>query len=83
MTNNTQNNTDFINWVVRALNADWLTAVVYQTVYHGNVKTYIFTALITLVTPFIIAIRLLGCFWCMAKIPRLRTVSRHSVMNLA
>jgi hypothetical protein len=23
----------FINWVVRALNADWLKAVVYQTVY--------------------------------------------------
>ena len=39
-----------INWVVRALNADWLTAVVYQTVYHGYDKTFIFTALITLVT---------------------------------
>jgi hypothetical protein len=24
-----------INWVVRALNADWLTAVVYQTVFHS------------------------------------------------
>ena len=24
-----------INWVVRALNSDWLKAVVYQTVYHG------------------------------------------------
>ena len=38
-----------INWVVRALNADWLTAVVYQTVYHGYDKTFIFT-LITLAT---------------------------------
>ena len=34
-----------IKWVVRALNADWLTAMVYQTVYHGYDKTFIFTAL--------------------------------------
>ena len=40
----------FINWVVRALNADCLTAVVYQTIYHGYDKTFIFTALITLIT---------------------------------
>ena len=39
-----------INWVVRALNADWLTAVVYQTVFHGHDKTFIFTSLIILVT---------------------------------
>ena len=39
-----------INWVVRALNADWQRAVVYQTVYHGYDKTFIFTALITLLT---------------------------------
>ena len=39
-----------INWVVRALNADWLTALVYQTIYHGYKKTFIFTAIITLVT---------------------------------
>jgi hypothetical protein len=39
-----------INWVVRALNADWLTAMVYHTVYHGYYKTCTFTALITLVT---------------------------------
>ena len=39
-----------INWVVRALKADWLTAVVYQTVYHGYDKTVISAALITLVT---------------------------------
>jgi hypothetical protein len=32
------------------LKADWLKAVVYQTVYHGYDKTCIFTALITLVT---------------------------------
>ena len=29
-----------INWVVRALNADWLKSVVYQTAYHGYDKTY-------------------------------------------
>ena len=39
-----------INWVVRALNANWLTAVVYQTVSHRYDKTFIFTALIMLVT---------------------------------
>ena len=32
-----------INLVVQVLNADWLTAVVYQTIYHGYDKTYIFT----------------------------------------
>ena len=37
-------------WVVQALIADWMTAVVYQTVYHGYDKTFIFTALSTLVT---------------------------------
>ena len=40
----------FINWVVRALNADWLSAVVFLTVYYWYDKTFIFTALITLVT---------------------------------
>uniref|UniRef100_A0A8C7EZ69 3-methyl-2-oxobutanoate dehydrogenase (2-methylpropanoyl-transferring) n=1 Tax=Oncorhynchus kisutch TaxID=8019 RepID=A0A8C7EZ69_ONCKI len=39
-----------INWVVRALNADWLTAVLYQIVYHRYEKTCIFTSLIKLVT---------------------------------
>jgi hypothetical protein len=39
-----------MNWMVQALNADWLTAVVYQTVYHGYDKTFLVTALITLVT---------------------------------
>ena len=39
-----------INWVVPALNADWLKAVVYQTLYHGYDKTFICTALIMLVT---------------------------------
>ena len=39
-----------IKWVVPALKADWLIAIVYQTVYHGYDKTCIFTALITLVT---------------------------------
>ena len=32
------------------MNADWLSAVVYQTVYHGYDKIFIFTVLITLVT---------------------------------
>jgi hypothetical protein len=39
-----------INWVVRALIADWLTAVVYQTVYHRYDNVFNFTALITLLT---------------------------------
>jgi hypothetical protein len=39
-----------INWVVRVLNVDWLTDVVYQTGYHGYDKTFNFPALITLVT---------------------------------
>jgi hypothetical protein len=26
---------NIINWVVQALNADWLTTVVNQTIYHG------------------------------------------------
>ena len=39
-----------INWVVLALNVDWLIAIVYQTVYYGYDKTCIFTAPITLVT---------------------------------
>ena len=44
------NMTLIINWVVRALNADWLKAVVYQTVYHKYDKTFRFTLLIRLVT---------------------------------
>ena len=39
-----------INWVALALNADWLKGVVYQPVNHRYDKTFIFTALITLVT---------------------------------
>ena len=35
-----------MNWVVHA---DWLTAVVYQTVYQGYDKTFIFTGLVILV----------------------------------
>jgi hypothetical protein len=34
----------------QALNADWLTAMVYQTIYHRYDKTFSFTALMTLVT---------------------------------
>ena len=30
-----------INWVVSALNSDWLKAMVYQTVYHVYDKTLI------------------------------------------
>jgi hypothetical protein len=39
-----------INRVVRALHADWLKAVVYQTVYHGYDKKYLFKVLIMLET---------------------------------
>jgi Ni2+-binding GTPase involved in maturation of urease and hydrogenase len=42
--------TAILNWLVRALNADWLIAVVFQTVYHRYDKTFILTALIMLVT---------------------------------
>ena len=35
----TENN---INWVVRALNAYWLRAMVYEDVYHGYDKKYAF-----------------------------------------
>ena len=34
------------NLVVRALNADWLTAVVYPTVYHGDDKTLLLLLLL-------------------------------------
>ncbi|CDQ95640.1 unnamed protein product, partial [Oncorhynchus mykiss] len=63
----------FINWVVRALNADWLTAVVYQTVYCCNYVE----------NQFIIAIRHLRGLWYMANIPQLRDVSRHSTLRRA
>jgi hypothetical protein len=33
---------NIINRVVRALNADWLTAMVYQTIYHRYDKTFNF-----------------------------------------
>ena len=39
-----------INWVVRALNADWLSAMVYQPVYHGYEKNIYLNAEITLVS---------------------------------
>ena len=39
-----------INLVVQALNADWLTVVVYHPVYYAYDKAFIFTALIMLVT---------------------------------
>ena len=35
--------TVFINWMVRALNADWLTAVGYQTICHGYDKTIFYS----------------------------------------
>ena len=38
-----------INSVVRDFDADWLTVVAYQIVYHMYDKTLIFTAVITLV----------------------------------
>jgi hypothetical protein len=39
-----------INWVVQALHADWLKAVISDHIYHKYDKTFILTALITLVT---------------------------------
>jgi hypothetical protein len=44
----------FINWVVRALNADWLTAQPWyiRPYTTGMTKYFIFTALIMLVTSF-------------------------------
>ena len=48
-----------INWVVRDLNVDWLTAVVYQTVYQWYGKTFIdLSGYVG--NQFIIAIRHLG-----------------------
>ena len=38
------------NWVVRVLNVDWLTEVIYQAMYHAYDKTCPFTALVMLVT---------------------------------
>ena len=52
--------------------------MVYQTVYHVYDKKFIFTTLITLVSNkaprgFVV--------YCMANIPRLRAVSRHSTLR--
>ena len=55
-----------INWVVPALNADWLTAVVYQTVYHGYDKYFYCSNYIG--NQFKIAIKHLGGLWYMANI---------------
>lgn len=41
---------NIINWVVRASNADWLKAVVLQTIYQGYDKIFIFDVLITFIT---------------------------------
>jgi hypothetical protein len=49
-----------INWVVRELNADWLKAVVYQTIYHGYDKTFIIYCSNYVGNQFIIEIRHLG-----------------------
>ena len=70
----------FINCVIQALNADWLTAVVYQTVYHGYEKTCIFTDNYV-GQQFIIAITYLWVLWDLANIPRLTAVSRHSALR--
>ena len=48
------------NWLVRALNADWLTAVVYQTVNHRfDFSGFYFSNYVG--KQFIIAIRHLWC----------------------
>ena len=72
-----------IDWVVPVLNADWLTAVVYQTVYHEYDNTYQFYRSNCICNQFIIAIRHLGGLWYMANISRLRAVSRHSTLRRA
>ena len=76
-----RSSTLIINWMVRALNADWLTAVVYQTVYHGYDKTLIFYCSNYISNQFIIAIRHFWGLLYMANIPQLRAVSRHSVLR--
>ena len=69
----------YLNWVVRALNADWLNTVVYQTEYHEYDKTFHYV-----VNQFIIiAIRHLRSLWYMANIPWLRAVARHSALRCA
>ena len=61
------------------MNADWLKAVVYKTVYHRYEQKCIFCVLITLA----IAIGNLRGLCYMANIPRLMAVSRHSVLRRA
>ena len=65
------------------MNADWLTDVVYQTVYHGYDKIFIFYCSNYVGNQFIIAIRHLGGLWYMANKPLLMAVmavSRNSAM---
>jgi hypothetical protein len=72
------NHPAIINWVVKPMNADWLTAVVYQIVYHGYDKIFI-----SFCNQFLIAIRDLWGLWYMANIPWLSAVSRQSAMRHA
>ena len=67
-----------INWVARALNADWLTNP-YTT---GMTKIYFYCSNYV-GNQFIIAIRHLWGLWYIANIPWLSVVSRHSAMRLA
>ena len=71
--------TCIINWVVRSLNADWLTAVVYWTVYHGYDNTYFYSCNYV-GNQFIIANMHLWRLWYIGNVPRLRSVSRHSAL---
>ena len=72
---------NIINWVVWLLDADWLKAVVYNTVYHGydppkNISLF------ERCNQFLIAKRHLGGFWyIMANIPLLIAVSKHAVLH--
>jgi hypothetical protein len=61
-----------INWVVRGMNADCPTAVVYQTVYHRLGQNMYFYCSNYIGNQFIIAIRPLGGLWYMTNIPRLK-----------
>ena len=72
----------FYNCVIWALNADWLTDVVYQTVHDGYDKTFICIALYV-GNQFLIAIRHLRGLWYMVNIRNvscIRTALSHGIL---
>ena len=58
-----------INRVFRALDADWLKAVVYQIIYHGYDAKLLVYSCNYVGNQFIIAIRHLWSLWYMANMP--------------